>query len=259
MRRRPAVEQLLVHAAAAGASDLVLEPQDDGALVATVDEILDDGLRVLEFSVGGADLREAIWRLGEMPTPPYVRRKLASPDQYQTVYARVDGSVAAPTAGFHFTPDLLAVLRDRGFGIEYITLHVGPGTFQPVKVADISRHRMHFEHCSIGPDVAARLNEARARGRPIVAVGTTSVRTLESAANDEGRVQPFEGQTRLFIAPGYRFRAVDALVTNFHLPRSTLLMLVSAFAGREFVLSAYAEAVRERYRFFSFGDSMLVL
>lgn len=227
-------------------------------LVGRVVCVEEDGLRQVEFDRADDDLRQAIWRLGEMPTPPYVREKLRHPDEYQTVYASVEGSVAAPTAGFHFTPEMLARLRQRGYQLEFVTLHVGLGTFQPVKAEEVSAHRMHAEYCHVEPEVARRLGEARRERRRLVAVGTTSVRTLETAADAEGLVQPFLGETRLFIYPGYRFKAVDAMVTNFHLPRSTLLMLVCAFAGLEPVLRAYAEAVRQRYRFYSFGDAMLI-
>jgi S-adenosylmethionine:tRNA ribosyltransferase-isomerase len=227
-------------------------------LAARVVAVEPDGLRRLAFDSAGEALRSAIWRLGEMPTPPYVRTKIPDPDRYQTVYAREEGSIAAPTAGFHFTHELLADLLARGVGLEFVTLHVGLGTFQPVKVEDIASHPMHAERCHVPPDVAARLAEAQSAGRRILAVGTTAVRTLESAADPAGRVRPFTGETRLFIYPGYRFRVVEGMVTNFHLPRSTLLMLVSAFAGRERVLAAYAAAVAERYAFYSFGDAMLI-
>jgi len=228
------------------------------ALAARVVGVEEDGLRRLEFDRAGEELRQAVWRLGEMPTPPYVRQRLRDPAEYQTVYAAEEGSVAAPTAGFHFTPELLARLRERGYQLEFVTLHVGLGTFQAVKVEEVAAHRMHAEYCHVEPEVARRLQEARRDGRRLVAVGTTSVRTLETAADDAGLVQPFAGETRLFIYPGYRFRTVDAIVTNFHLPRSTLLTLVCAFAGREVILRAYAEAIRERYRFYSFGDAMLI-
>lgn len=234
-----------------------LGPPDDplGALVRGVEP---DGLRHLAFDRAGEALRSAIWRLGEMPTPPYVHERIARPERYQTVYAREEGSVAAPTAGFHFTPELLEGLRARGMALEFVTLHVGLGTFQPVKSEELTAHRIHAEYCRMPPEVAARLTAARSAGRRIVAIGTTAVRTLETAVDEEGRIQPFAGETRLFIYPGYRFRAVEAMVTNFHLPRSTLLMLVAAFAGRERILAAYEAAVAERYRFYSFGDAMLI-
>jgi S-adenosylmethionine:tRNA ribosyltransferase-isomerase len=232
------------------------EPPDDlGARVSAVDS---DGLRHLAFDVSGTDLRSAIWRLGEMPTPPYVRERIADPERYQTVYAREEGSVAAPTAGFHFTPEILDRLRSKGMQLEFVTLHVGLGTFLPVKVEDVAAHQMHSEYCRVAPEIAARLTAAREAGRRIVAVGTTAVRTLETAAGENGRISPFAGETRLFIRPGYRFRAVEAMVTNFHLPRSTLLMLVAAFAGRAATLDAYEAAVSQRYRFYSFGDAMLI-
>jgi len=198
-------------------------------------------------------------RLGEMPTPPYITSRLEDPHDYQTVYARAEGAVAAPTAGLHFTQDLLAEIRRRRIAVVFLTLHVGLGTFRPVKVEDITRHRMDAEAYEIGRPAAATVNDARRRGGRIVAVGTTCVRALESAAGDGGMVQARSGSTTLFITPGYRFRTVGAMVTNFHLPKSTLLMLTSAFAGRERLFGAYAEAIRERYRFYSFGDAMLIL
>ncbi|MBI2941053.1 MAG: tRNA preQ1(34) S-adenosylmethionine ribosyltransferase-isomerase QueA [Chloroflexi bacterium] len=248
-------------------------PRGEG-VDAEVVAVGEDGLRTLRFAVSGPALRAAIGAIGETPTPPYIHEPLPDPSRYQTVYARHEGSVAAPTAGLHFTPALLDALRTRGVGLEFVTLHVGPGTFAPVKVEDVREHRMHPEWYALPEAVAERLNAARREGRRIVAVGTTVVRTLEAAAGgglstdsgsglngsgtEVGGVRAGEGETRLFIVPGYRFRVVDALLTNFHLPRSTLLMLVCAFAGRERVLAAYAEAVRERYRFYSFGDAMLV-
>jgi S-adenosylmethionine:tRNA ribosyltransferase-isomerase len=227
-------------------------------LSATVVVVEADGLRVVRFDRAGRALHDAIWRLGELPTPPYVHEHIADPDRYQTVFARIEGSVAAPTAGLHFTPEMLDHLRVRGHELEFVTLHVGLGTFQPVKVEELSEHEMHRERCEVAPDVAARLTAAKRAGRRIVAVGTTAARTLESATDGSGEIHPFLDETGIFIYPGYQFRAVDALITNFHLPRSTLLMLVSALAGRENVLAAYREAVRERYRFFSFGDAMFI-
>jgi S-adenosylmethionine:tRNA ribosyltransferase-isomerase len=232
---------------------------DFGSLSATVTGAAADGLRRLRFDRSGEDLRRAIQVAGQMPTPPYITAPLASPDEYQTVYARVEGSVAAPTAGFHFTQALLAALRERGVQTEWVTLHVGPGTFQPVKTEDVAAHRLHAEWATVPEEVACRLNAARAEGSRIIAVGTTATRTLETAAAPDGTIQPFTGDTALFIVPGYAFRAIDGLLTNFHLPRSTLLMLVSAFAGRERVLAAYAEAIACGYRFYSFGDAMLIL
>jgi S-adenosylmethionine:tRNA ribosyltransferase-isomerase len=202
-------------------------------------------------------------RTGVMPLPPYIKRPdpAATPsdrEDYQTIYAAEDGAVAAPTAGLHFTPVLMEALRQRGVAVVALTLHVGYGTFVPVRVADIRRHRMHAEYFSVSPQVAETVNRHRARGGRIVAVGTTSVRTLEFAADPDGQLRAVEGQNDLYIYPGYRFRLVDAMITNFHLPQSTLLMLVAAFAGREAILAAYREAIRQRYRFFSYGDGMLI-
>ena len=199
-------------------------------------------------------------RDGELPLPPYITHAPDADDElrYQTVYARAPGSVAAPTAGLHFDEPLLARLRERGVELAFVTLHVGAGTFQPVRVDDLSLHRMHAERYSVPEETAAAIAAARAAGRRVVAVGTTSLRTLESAADEDGRVRPGSGETRLFITPGYRFRVVERLVTNFHLPRSTLLMLVSAFAGAERIRRAYAHAIAARYRFFSYGDAMLL-
>ena len=229
-----------------------------GGLAATVVESYPDGQRLLRFNETGARLEASLHAHGHLPVPPYVKAALRRPDDYQTVYAREEGSVAAPTAGLHFTPELLDQLSARGVERADLTLHVGIGTFRPIKVDDPTKHHMHSEWYRVTPDAAERVNRARTEGRRIVAVGTTVVRTLESVAQEDGRVTPGEGETNLFIRPGYRFRGVDALITNFHLPRSTLLMLVSAFAGRERVLAAYAEAVRQRYRFYSFGDAMLI-
>ncbi len=218
-----------------------------------------EGLYELELQ-GGGTIAELVERAGTVPLPPYIRRdpQAFDEDRYQTVYARHDGSVAAPTAGIHFDRPFLERLAAAGIEFAFVTLHVGAGTFQPVRTADVDGHRMHRERIVVAPEVGEQVRAARERGGRIVAVGTTSARSLESAATDDGRVLPLEGETRLFIYPGYRFRCVDALVTNFHLPRSTLLMLVCAFAGRERVLAAYAHAVRHRYRFFSYGDAMFV-
>jgi S-adenosylmethionine:tRNA ribosyltransferase-isomerase len=207
---------------------------------------------------GVADPLSEVRRIGQMPTPPYIKERLEDRERYQTVYARDEGSAAAPTAGLHFTGELLSKLRDRGVAISFVTLHVGIDTFRPVRVDDPAEHRIHREWYRIDDVSAAAINEARRRGKRVVAVGTTCVRVLESAAS-EGGVAAGEGWTGLFILPGYRFRVVDAILTNFHLPKSTLLMLVSAFAGRERVLAAYAEAIERRYRFYSFGDCMLVI
>jgi S-adenosylmethionine:tRNA ribosyltransferase-isomerase len=196
---------------------------------------------------------------GEMPLPPYIHERLSDPERYQTVYSRIEGSAAAPTAGLHFTPELLHEIRVRGIRIAGVTLHVGIGTFQPVKVDDVRQHEMHAEWFHVPPETLAEIAETRAHGGRVIAVGTTSCRTLESIDPDQMRPEGQSGWTSLFITPGFEFRTVDALVTNFHLPRSTLMLMVSAFAGRERILAAYAEAVRNRYRFFSFGDAMLIL
>ena len=227
-----------------------------GELEATVESAGEDGVRVLRFP---PDVEPE--RLGEVPLPPYIHRALADPERYQTVYASVPGSAAAPTAGLHFTPALLDSLREAGIGVATLLLHVGPGTFRPVSVEDPREHAMHAEWYSLTGAACEAIAATRTRGGRVIAIGTTSVRVLEQAGLDagEGPLRPGSGWTRLLILPGHRFRVVDALVTNFHLPRSTLLMLVSALAGRERVLAAYQEAVVERYRFFSFGDAMLVL
>jgi S-adenosylmethionine:tRNA ribosyltransferase-isomerase len=206
---------------------------------------------------GVADPTAEVRRIGQMPTPPYIKEQLADDERYQTVYAREEGSAAAPTAGLHFTPDLLAVIRERGVSLAFVTLHVGLDTFRPVRVDDPAEHRIHREWYRIDEASAAAIREARRQGKRVVAVGTTCVRVLESAAT-EGGVAAGEGWTGLFILPGYQFRVVDAMLTNFHLPKSTLLMLVSAFAGRDRVLAAYTEAIDRRYRFYSFGDCMLI-
>ena len=230
----------------------------DGLLRAEVTDILDDGVRKIRFIYGGI-FEEILDQLGEMPLPPYIKHKLKDRNRYQTVYAKHDGSAAAPTAGLHFTEALLDEIREKGVDIVRVTLHVGLGTFRPVKAEKILEHHMHTEECHVTEDATDRINAARDRGGRIVAVGTTAVRTLESAADAQGSVHACSKDTDIFIYPGYSFRAVDALVTNFHLPESTLLMLVSALAGRERILEAYREAVRERYRFFSFGDAMLIV
>lgn len=228
------------------------------ALAAEVEALREDGQRLLRFDRAGADLDALIRDIGVMPIPPYIKKPLARPESYQTVYAHEEGSVAAPTAGLHFSPRLLEELGAAGIEQAFLTLHVGIGTFRPVKSELIATHRMHAEWYRVPPEVAAQINRARADRRRIVAVGTTVVRTLESVADETGLVHPGEGETSLFIVPGHRFRAIDAMITNFHLPRSTLLMLVAAFAGREKILAAYDEAVRLRYRFYSFGDAMLI-
>lgn len=229
-----------------------------GELKARVIATTPAGGRVLEFTYRG-NWEEILARWGEVPLPPYIKSGLRDPERYQTVYARHPGSAAAPTAGLHFTPRLLQTLREKGVKITYILLHVGLGTFRPVKEETVEEHRMHAEYYAVPEETAAAINAARSGGGRVVAVGTTVVRALETVATPEGRIRPGEGFTETFIYPGYRFKAIDALITNFHLPRSTLLMLVSAFAGRERILEAYRIAVQERYRFFSFGDAMLIL
>jgi S-adenosylmethionine:tRNA ribosyltransferase-isomerase len=202
---------------------------------------------------------EVLDRLGEMPLPPYITHKLRDRNRYQTVYAKYEGSAAAPTAGLHFTPELLDEVRAKGVRIGFVTLHVGLGTFRPVKVDDVEEHTMHTEWYNVPPETADLINKTHEEGHRVICVGTTSCRTIESAADEAGIVHAGSDDTSIFIYPGYRFRAMDALITNFHLPESTLIMLVSAFAGRENVLSAYREAVEQRYRFFSFGDAMFVV
>ncbi|MFZ5816273.1 MAG: tRNA preQ1(34) S-adenosylmethionine ribosyltransferase-isomerase QueA [Bacillota bacterium] len=230
----------------------------DGLLTGTVVETTPFGGRVIDFAYEGL-FENLLERLGRMPLPPYIHEQLEDPERYQTVFAREWGSAAAPTAGLHFTPELLNRIAEMGVSIQKVVLHVGLGTFRPVEVEDPTQHQMHSEFYHVPPETAAALNQVRARGGRIIAVGTTSVRTLETAATPEGILQPGEGWTDIFIYPGYRFRFVDCLITNFHLPKSTLLMLVSALAGRELMLHAYETAVAERYRFFSFGDAMLIL
>ena len=230
----------------------------DGELTATVREVKEDGNRVVEFHYEGIFL-EVLERLGKMPLPPYIKAELADQERYQTVYSREVGSAAAPTAGLHFTTELLEKIRQKGIKTAFVTLHVGLGTFRPVKAEEISEHHMHSELCMIGEETARILNETKENGGRVICVGTTSCRTLESLVNDDGTFEAKSNWTEIFIFPGYTFKAMDGLITNFHLPESTLVMLVSAFAGRENVLRAYEEAVRERYRFFSFGDAMCIL
>lgn len=230
----------------------------NGELKATCVELLDEGRRRFKFTYEGI-FNERLEELGSMPLPPYITEQLDDPSRYQTVYAKHNGSAAAPTAGLHFTEELLDQIRNKGVSIQFITLHVGLGTFRPVKVEDIHAHQMHAEFYQMGQETAEALNQAREKGRRIVAVGTTVIRTLETIAQKyEGVFKEASGWTDIFIYPGYTFRGVDAFITNFHLPKSTLIMLVSAFAGREFVLEAYKTAVEEKYRFFSFGDAMFV-
>ena len=229
----------------------------NGELSATVVEAREDGNRVVEFHYEGIFL-EVLERLGKMPLPPYIKAELADQERYQTVYSKEVGSAAAPTAGLHFTNELLDKVRAKGVKTAFVTLHVGLGTFRPVKAVEITQHHMHSELCMISAETAEILNETRRNGGRIVCVGTTSCRTLESLVNEDGTFQASSKWTEIFIYPGYKFKAMDALITNFHLPESTLVMLVSAFAGRESVLHAYEEAVKERYRFFSFGDAMFI-
>lgn len=229
----------------------------NGELTATVAEVQETGNRIIEFHYEGIFL-EVLERLGKMPLPPYIREELQDQERYQTVYSRAVGSAAAPTAGLHFTNELLVKIRDKGIQTAFVTLHVGLGTFRPVKAEEISDHHMHAELCMISDETAAILNETKKRGGRIICVGTTSCRTLESLVNDDGSFEAKSGWTEIFIFPGYQFKAMQGLITNFHLPESTLVMLVSAFAGREHVLNAYEEAVQQRYRFFSFGDAMFI-
>ena len=229
----------------------------DGILVGEVLEVIEEGNRRIRFSYEGV-FEEILDQLGQMPLPPYITHQLKDKNRYQTVYAEYEGSAAAPTAGLHFTSELLKVIQDKGGKLAHVTLHVGLGTFRPVKVEDVTQHHMHSEFYMIEEEQAQIINEARAAGGRIICVGTTSCRTLESAADTKGVIHAGSGWTDIFIYPGYGFKVMDALITNFHLPESTLLMLVSAFAGKEQVMSAYEEAVREKYRFFSFGDAMFI-
>lgn len=229
----------------------------DGQLTAQIQEVLPDGNRLVHFQYEGIFL-EILEQLGKMPLPPYIKEELADGERYQTVYSKVAGSAAAPTAGLHFTPELLKQVEEKGVQLAYVTLHVGLGTFRPVKEEELETHDMHSEYCVIPPEAAEIINRTKERGGRVICVGTTSCRTLESFAEKDGRIVPQSGWTNIFIYPGYRFKCLDALITNFHLPESTLIMLVSALAGREHTLAAYQEAVKERYRFFSFGDAMLI-
>ncbi|MDE7131735.1 MAG: tRNA preQ1(34) S-adenosylmethionine ribosyltransferase-isomerase QueA [Lachnospiraceae bacterium] len=229
----------------------------NGSLHAEVLEVVEEGNRLIRFSYEGI-FEEVLDRLGEMPLPPYITHKLQDKNRYQTVYAKYDGSAAAPTAGLHFTQELLRQIEDKGVEIAYVTLHVGLGTFRPVKVDNILEHHMHSEYYQVTAEAAEKINRAKAEGHRVICVGTTSCRTVESAAKPDGTLEACCGNTEIFIYPGYRFKVLDCLITNFHLPESTLVMLVSALAGRENVLQAYEEAIRERYRFFSFGDAMFI-
>ena len=229
----------------------------DGELTAEIAEVLPDGNRLVRFDYEGIFL-EVLERLGKMPLPPYIKEELQDQERYQTVYSKVNGSAAAPTAGLHFTPELLERIAAKGVGVGYVTLHVGLGTFRPVKENEIEQHDMHSEYCTIPQETADLINRTKANGGRVICVGTTSCRTIESWAGEDGTMTATGGWTNIYIYPGYRFKVMDALVTNFHLPESTLIMLVSALVGREHVLAAYEEAVRERYRFFSFGDAMFI-
>lgn len=230
----------------------------DGLLRAEIVDRAPEGARLVRFHYQGV-FEEILDRLGQMPLPPYIHERLQDRERYQTVYAREEGSAAAPTAGLHFTPELLETIRQKGVDIVPVLLHVGLGTFRPVKEEDVSQHQMHVEHYEVTPEAAERINRARAEGHRCVCIGTTSVRTLETASTEDGLVHAQSGDTGIFIMPGYHFKATDALVTNFHLPQSTLLMLISALMGREEALRVYNIAVEEKYRFFSFGDAMLIL
>lgn len=230
----------------------------DGLLRSEIVDRAPEGARLVRFHYQGV-FEEILDRLGQMPLPPYIHERLQDRERYQTVYAREEGSAAAPTAGLHFTPELLEQIRRKGIDVVPVLLHVGLGTFRPVKEEDVSQHQMHVEHYEVTPEAAERINRARAEGHRCVCIGTTSVRTLETASTEDGVVHAQNGDTGIFIMPGYHFKATDALVTNFHLPQSTLLMLISALMGREEALRVYNIAVEEKYRFFSFGDAMLIL
>ena len=230
----------------------------EGLLTAEVLEIVEGGNRRVKFRYDG-NFYEILDRIGQMPLPHYIKKELADRERYQTVYAKDRGSAAAPTAGLHFTPELLQEIRDKGVDIAFVTLHVGLGTFRPVKVDEITDHTMHAEHYALSAENAAIINRTKERGGRVIAVGTTSCRTLESIGMQDGKIHPADGWTDIFIYPGYEFQVLDGLLTNFHLPESTLIMLVSAFAGYDHTMAAYRHAVEEKYRFFSFGDAMLIL
>ena len=229
----------------------------DGLLTAEVEDIMEGGNRKIRFESEGV-FEEILDQLGEMPLPPYITHKLQDKNRYQTVYAKYEGSAAAPTAGLHFTPELLDALEKKGVKLAYVTLHVGLGTFRPVKEDNLLNHHMHTEYYQVSAEAAEMINSTKARGNRVICVGTTSCRTIESAADEKGHLEESSGDTSIFIYPGYQFKVLDGLITNFHLPESTLVMLVSALAGREHVLAAYEEAIKERYRFFSFGDAMFI-
>lgn len=230
----------------------------DGLLKAEVLEVMEGGTRKVKFKYKGI-FNEILDQIGLMPLPPYIHEELKEKDRYQTVYAKYDGSAAAPTAGLHFTPELFDRLKEKGVEVANVTLHVGIGTFRPVKVDKIEDHHMHSEHYYIKQDDVEKINKAKQNGKRIISIGTTSTRVLETIADENGFVRETEGDTQIFIYPGYKFKCINGLITNFHLPESTLLMLVSALAGKDFVMNAYDEAVKEKYRFFSFGDAMLIL
>ena len=229
----------------------------DGLLTAEVEDIMEEGNRKIRFEYEGV-FEEILDQLGEMPLPPYITHKLQDKNRYQTVYAKYEGSAAAPTAGLHFTPELLDALEKKGVKLAYVTLHAGLGTFRPVKEDNLLNHHMHTEYYQVSAEAAEMINSTKARGNRVICVGTTSCRTIESAADEKGHLEESSGDTSIFIYPGYQFKVLDGLITNFHLPESTLVMLVSALAGREHVLAAYEEAIKERYRFFSFGDAMFI-
>ncbi len=229
----------------------------DGILKATVLDIMPGGTRKVEFKYEGI-FNEILDKIGLMPLPPYIHESLKDKDRYQTVYARYEGSAAAPTAGLHFTPELFEKLKQKGVEVANVTLHVGIGTFRPVKVENVEEHHMHSEHYYIKQEDVDKINNAKKNGKRVIAIGTTSCRVLETIADEKGKVKPTEGDTQIFIYPGYKFKCLDGLITNFHLPESTLIMLVSALAGKEYIMKAYNEAVKERYRFFSFGDAMFI-
>ena len=229
----------------------------DGILTGKIIDIVEEGNRLIQFHYEGI-FEEILDQLGEMPLPPYITHKLKDKNRYQTVYAKHDGSAAAPTAGLHFTEELLAKVEEKGVKIAHVTLHVGLGTFRPVKVDDVENHHMHSEFYMVEEDQAKLINDTKKQGGRVISVGTTSCRTLESASDENGVLHAGSGWTEIFIYPGYRFKLIDGLITNFHLPESTLMMLVSALAGKERIMAAYEEAVREKYRFFSFGDSMFL-
>ncbi|WP_053957010.1 tRNA preQ1(34) S-adenosylmethionine ribosyltransferase-isomerase QueA [Inediibacterium massiliense] len=230
----------------------------DGILKAHIVDMGEEGSRIIKFEYEGI-FEQILDQLGTMPLPPYITETLKDQNRYQTVYAKHEGSAAAPTAGLHFTPDLLEKIKQKGVNVAYITLHVGLGTFRPVKVDDVLNHKMHSEFYMVSKETEKLINDTKANGKKVIAVGTTSTRTLESIAKEKGKIQAGNGWTDIFIYPGYEFKMIDGLITNFHLPESTLIMLVSAFCGREFTLKAYEEAIKNRYRFFSFGDAMLII